>query len=883
MIISALLATSLLAQAAAKHELSIDGDAVVGTREFAGASVKFRLEVPSPQGTLIDGANGRSIALLPDGTISPPFNGKGGAADFLAQWKTARASGKQERRLKFIIRTSADEFADGNHQNPFRRGWLDEEWLTKVNSQIIKFVTMAEAATGEPITARTMIDKGTIFQAQPGWLKEYAEPRVNQAPFDADGRADKDPFDAVFVIQPMLTPNRELAFIGRIPVALIGFFTEGAGNHDSGVANAMCSAYATMLSASVQQDAMGLTPPTNWAAMSLMSLSEGERSARPSQPLTTAAYRANQDLYSAVQTKESLATKVPGFLFDSDGSTIHLTKDSGGMGLDSVILPNESMGFSANHDGAFLFIDSEVYPFVASKIAPQLGDEGLVQLYHRRFHVIKVDGAKMPKWEAQLIQPTLAAPATAPAKLYSMPAPITKSWGAAILTPTPDPKGNLTALSFWGSFRFGGALIWESKEPTVIPAGMLRFTYRMAEGEKWPMRLVLRAAVSSRSGSSRILGVSSVLSKTAEAANGEWVTEELAIRRSPDYPDEPVHQIWLESADASRNSPANKPIKLVIGDLEWVSGDGSFSDPTGFEPNLQSSDPMERTLALSKETDPKIIESGLKDPHDRVKVQALELIKAPFSADLETLLIDMSRSWDTRVSQRAIARLSESGTERAWDAIKRTMEIGPAEHNRLFAIQALQKRNDDRLAAPLAGMFIAKDWQTRLAATTVLGAMKAKENALILVVFLQEVDPAVRANVCRLANMEVDQVCRRVLWSAVNDESEFVRTTAYLALASSPIENFAAEGRKGVRDDSWGVRLEVTKKLPATEANRSVFQIAVTDREPMVRAAALYRFAELPGETKVEEIQNVLSDEDPRVKKALEFLREKKKISGDNR
>jgi HEAT repeat protein len=264
----------------------------------------------------------------------------------------------------------------------------------------------------------------------------------------------------------------------------------------------------------------------------------------------------------------------------------------------------------------------------------------------------------------------------------------------------------------------------------------------------------------------------------------------------------------------------------------------------------------------------------LNDRWDLVRLNACAYFaRHPYPA-AELRLADLSRSVDAWVSKAAIDALVALNTETAWAAVKRTMSIGPDDSNRQFAVRAMAKRTDHGLAGLMSALYGARSWRTRQAAVETIATLPSQESTLLLVAFLQEVDPSVRLSVTRLADMTNEVVCKRILWSSVNDPSEAVRAESYSRLAQSSLPVFAAEGLKGVRDESWTVRHEVVVALGALgkEPYRPAFRAAVADAHPWVRAAALDAMAALPGPVARDEYLNTLTDPHPAVSGAVKRL-----------
>jgi HEAT repeat protein len=301
--------------------------------------------------------------------------------------------------------------------------------------------------------------------------------------------------------------------------------------------------------------------------------------------------------------------------------------------------------------------------------------------------------------------------------------------------------------------------------------------------------------------------------------------------------------------------------------------------PPSPEANSASKIPYERMLFAVQATahSPELL-ALLKDPEDDVKLNAARAYARFRSAGAEPALIELLRSLDARVVEAAVQALANQHSDAAWAALKKAVESGPFDFTRVFSARELGAKPDPRMAATLSLMLTSRSWRGRMFAAESIAKVAAEPQQLILMAFLIETDPAVRLAATKGANTGVDDVCKRLLWSAVNDPSDEVRAWSCLKLIQSGNSKYVPEGNKGVRDESVGMRrrlLELLRENPS-EAARPALRLAVADTDPTVRAAALRAFAALPGPVERAEVQNTLADPDPRVRQALEALRRAK-------
>jgi HEAT repeat protein len=325
--------------------------------------------------------------------------------------------------------------------------------------------------------------------------------------------------------------------------------------------------------------------------------------------------------------------------------------------------------------------------------------------------------------------------------------------------------------------------------------------------------------------------------------------------------------VFLDDLAVSKNTPGPE---------------SPLEDPALPEPDVQSPEALGRAFFAASATEANggaaLLIGLLKDPEDVVRLNAARAFQRIKSPEAEAGLGDLVRNLEPRIAEAALEALAFQDTPSAWALVKRAIEIGPFDYTRVFAARAFGKKKDPKSLATLSLMLTSKSWQGRMAGAEAIGAVEPQPLPLVLMAFLMETDPAVRLAATRGAWVADDDVCRRLLWSAVNDPSDEIRAWSCLKLIQSGKPQFANEGLKGVRDESAGMRLrllELFREAPS-EAFRPALRLAVTDSSPVVRAMALRAFATLPGAVEVAEVENTLNDPDPRVKASLVELRKAK-------
>ena len=308
---------------------------------------------------------------------------------------------------------------------------------------------------------------------------------------------------------------------------------------------------------------------------------------------------------------------------------------------------------------------------------------------------------------------------------------------------------------------------------------------------------------------------------------------------------------------------------------------------TPITPDFDSREPQARILALqgyAKNPTPEAKPQAFKllsDLDDNVRLNAVMMIGRLKDLEAEQGLTSAAVSLDSRIDEAALNALATLGTDSAWMTIRHALLAGTTDLSRITAARILGAKKDPSLAGPISVLMAQRSWQVRKAAAEAISQIPGKEASIILMTFLNDLDPSVRLAVTKGADVSEEYVCNKLLYSQVNDVSDAVRAWSSLRLINSPIASFKAEGYKGVRDDSRGVRIEILQELAKnpSEAHRQALRIAVADSDPGVRAAALDAFAKMPGDISNDEIANTLHDKHPWVQKALVELALAKKMS----
>lgn len=319
-------------------------------------------------------------------------------------------------------------------------------------------------------------------------------------------------------------------------------------------------------------------------------------------------------------------------------------------------------------------------------------------------------------------------------------------------------------------------------------------------------------------------------------------------------------------------------IEVFLDEFRFSSdkGDAFLADP---QPNATSPSYEERAIFAAKatQTSPELI-ALLVDPVTTVRLNAADAYTRIKDNEAQPNLVKCVVDLNPAVASRAIKALMFQGGEIAMLTAKRLTAIGVTPLVRGTAVDLLGKTADPKLRPEIAAMLTDKSRYNRAAAARALGKLPGKDAAMVRMAFLDQTDPEVKLAVIQSSDPADDFQMRKLMWSAVNEPADGIRAASDIELLQSPDAATSAEGYKGVKDDSRAVRLIVLEWLAAnpSEKHRNALRLAITDRSPEVRAAALRGFAALEKGAEPDEIANVVEDQDPEVMLALQELAKKR-------
>ena len=333
------------------------------------------------------------------------------------------------------------------------------------------------------------------------------------------------------------------------------------------------------------------------------------------------------------------------------------------------------------------------------------------------------------------------------------------------------------------------------------------------------------------------------------------------------------------------------PNALVADMLEFGNGEYYFDDIklsseaatpllTSPIPDLSSLDGEARALAASKATEssPALI-AALKDPLPVVRLNAAAAytkIKDPLAES--ALTFDMS-DFNAPIQEQALFALAFQGTDSAKASIRQAVRFTLGDLAKGTGAKLLAETGDAKYTGDILLLFTNPSWQSAMTAVEALAKLPGV-NPQARHVFLRSLNPALRLVVVRLADAKNTSDRGALEWHALNDPSDMVRAHAHMKLIESGDPVVAAEGYKGVRDDSRYARILLLDLLAASPKaeHRPAIMIGLADNSPLVRAAAARALAAQPAPVPLEELGTLVEDRHPEVLLALSELAVKKAL-----
>ncbi len=883
-----------LSQVAAQDRISL-GDYLVGGSSVPVTFPIARLE-PDP-GASIE-FQGKHYTVQADGTIGQAIVADGFWGEFAAGYKAAKDAEGSEWRTKIIIITSAD-LAEVQPSTGvrFRRGSIEPAQMPEVLGGIARWAAMVRAATGGKVTPtidlsiddtpeRKLLaaDDPTDFDEK--YLQAVIAPRLNAAAFDADDKTYRGPYHGAFVIHAGRTDPVKLAAVQATPVSAVSWYTKPALADGDRLA-------LTLFGSWVRQ--------TTWRA-------------------AQAGYRINPWFESLESPFASVANPIVPDACWQNLLQMNPPQNAARKALAKAVVPDKlpanTWQLAALDAPAFVpmrgalvtktgskcraWVATGMAPYFEANVQPAYGFKvaGRAQVGAELAVAFDCPADKFPDSAGQYFLRKsdgrlAAAPPTSNATVSATPlTEALSSEGMMKVEQVSDAeKGTIYRLTERGFVRTGKAQLMASTGGFELgDHRALTLTFRQSAADPvaiqldWtsglPTVLVLDAVTVPP------LGVSAtgddVMHFPLQALN-QWQT--VRIDLSPTvvrHPNARITRIWVTPAPfyeyAERSQLQSATFELLPPTFSAINGSETMPSSSAANEITTKAAAMMATLDKADASD--LAASALTDPNRAIRATASYVLAKKPASQATPSLLDEVRSGFAWNSMLAIKALCQQQTPLVSDALRRALEIGPLDHQRLAAALEVGRLGDSAFAGSLSLLYVSRDWQVRRAAVEALSKLNTRDAGIIMTTYGKDPDPVVRLAFVTKANPSDELVARRLQYLAVNDVSEAVRLAAALNLINSGSPALAKEGFAAVRDDSWWVREQVLLSIKSADQPeaRVAIQQGVADSDARVRAAAVIA---LKTATKIDmrELGDISSEQDPRVIAALRELQKAGKIT----
>lgn len=345
------------------------------------------------------------------------------------------------------------------------------------------------------------------------------------------------------------------------------------------------------------------------------------------------------------------------------------------------------------------------------------------------------------------------------------------------------------------------------------------------------------------------------------AFDGTWETVSLPLRK----PTPGTTTLRLGFADTSR-------VEQTEGTIE-VEGAKLVADATKAVKPSPWVDPYAEYRAkteLSGE-DIKKLTADMTGSDAVLAAQAVWVFTQVKAPAMVPSLLAQAEGADAAVVYAACKALHFQGTDESFAAIKTVLDFGPFEINRRLAVAAMGDDVAKLNLKDIQSLIVSRSWVGRLLGLQILAKLDVPNKPIQVITMLQDEDPRVRAAVVEAADANNELSAKRLLYGAVNDPSEQVRTRSFLKLIDTQVEAVRREALASVRNEAVTVALSVLEAMaqkPKPEYRAALLQ-AVVDPRPAVRAAAVTALTAQDKAISTAEVQNLLADNDPGVQLAL--------------
>lgn len=381
-------------------------------------------------------------------------------------------------------------------------------------------------------------------------------------------------------------------------------------------------------------------------------------------------------------------------------------------------------------------------------------------------------------------------------------------------------------------------------------------------------------------------GESVQLSRARFIPNGEWqrivynLHEELA-KKAGAGPHYIVDISFGDTRKFSSNQYRDPYVNTHYIDEFKITANANLNDNTTpaipnesvlFGKSFNSAVPMERARAcvlVDAQSSPEEIEKVIpliNDSSSIVRLNAVNVFTRVHYSGVVPKLIDRARvDPDVTVSVFAVRAIEFQNTDEGWEAIAQLPRLNRfGEEPLAEAGLAMGRTRNSKYRADISILIATKYWQTRRAAATALGMLGDESSQNTLMAFLHEIDPMVRLEATKHANVNHALPARRIEWGSVNDISSVVRGFSYarLILADDPVLRSRGYAGLNSEDNDPIIRKIICEAMgnDAKAHHLPILKGMLRDPIPDVRASAVEAIFKIPGQKTFEDI-SVLANE----------------------
>ncbi|MEW5883446.1 MAG: NEW3 domain-containing protein [Armatimonadota bacterium] len=346
----------------------------------------------------------------------------------------------------------------------------------------------------------------------------------------------------------------------------------------------------------------------------------------------------------------------------------------------------------------------------------------------------------------------------------------------------------------------------------------------------------------------------------AALGEGQYIVRDLAIGDTRQFSSNQHHdldkiQYFVDEFRITRTMPSGVPtIEDNDDELKPVA-------------SFVSSEPRDRARAVAGagEENAAAVAALLSDPAPLVRLNAaLYFTRVQYPPAADALRGQLLTEPDQDVGVAMVRALYNQVGDEARDTFKalvrqsRFYEDAAAEAARMLA-----RSRVDEVISDITILYAKRSWLVRREAVRALAELGTENAQRAMMVFLQEVDPMVRLEVARNADVNIDPIDRRMEWGSVNDLSAVVQAYCYAALTRSDDPVMRSRGYAGLRSEMAEVRRIIAEMMGNDSRVEHVqhLEALLSDANPFVRAAALKSLFKMPGQRSFEQLTVLMSEE----------------------